>query len=287
MDHQLPREEQRLTGVHLRTCAECAARFEELRRRSTAVSGWLADLGVELPDPNKRAVALAAVERARFRSSATGPLGSGWMRAAAMILLTVGFALGTGTGRAWLAGAIVRLAGDAPPPAVARVLEWLGEDERLAADARLQRRGVADFEAPSAAGRQASPTDPRPPVAALAPPPPGMSPPLRFEPEGPDVALYFDNIQRAGSATVWIRDVPAASAQVVAHLAGEALVPTPEGLAVRNRGDSRADYEITVPSRFRYVRIRIGEGQEMFIPIRKSKREWIWTINLQRSALEQ
>jgi anti-sigma factor RsiW len=112
--------------VHLRTCAGCAARYAELRKRSATVGRWLDDLGVELPDPNKRAVALAAVERARFRSSATGPLGSGWMRAAAVFLLMTGFAFGTGTGRAWVAGAIVRLAGDTPPPEAVRLLEWLG-----------------------------------------------------------------------------------------------------------------------------------------------------------------
>jgi len=138
--------------------------------------------------------------------------------------------------------------------------------------------------------------DVRPPPPAVAGPPPsarrvgglrpGAAPPVRFAPPGPDLTLVFRSIQEGGSATLLIRDVGGASGQVTAGFDGEALVPTANGLEVRNRPDSEAEYSITIPTRFRFIRLRVGEGREVVIPVYKSKREWVWTVSLRNSALE-
>ena len=109
---------------------------------------------------------------------------------------------------------------------------------------------------------------------------------MRFAPAGPDVELVFNSIQGGGSATLWFRDVGGANGQITSGLRGERLLPTSEGLQVVNRPDSRADYVVTIPTHFRFVRVRVGDAPEVLIPISKSKREWIWTINLRTSALE-
>jgi len=284
MDHQLDREALRRTSLHLRSCPECAGRLEQLERASSSVSRWLDELPVEMPDPNKRAVALAAMERARFRRSATGPLGTAWVRIAAGFFLLLGLGVGTSPGRAWMAQAVVRIYGGEPSPIAARLVEWLGEGERLVdatpVPAPAKAASGVDSEGVGPVGARADS------VPAAAPVPPGSAPPVRFGPAGPDVELAFRSIQDGGSATLWIREVPAANGQITSGLGGERLVPTADGLEVRNRRDSRADYVVTIPTRFRFVRVRVGDSPEVLIPVSKSKREWIWTINLRTSALE-
>jgi hypothetical protein len=287
MDHQLDRDALRRTAQHLRTCPECAGRLEELERASSSVSRLLGGLPVEMPDPNKRAVALAAMERARFRRSATGPIGTAWMRTAAGILLLLGLGFGTSPGRAWMAQAVVRIYGGEPSPIAARLVEWLGEGERLVDATPVPAPAkAASGEDSGGIGPLGASAAPVIMMETEPPTPPGSAPPVRFAPPGPDVELAFRSIQDGGSATLWIRDVSAANGQITSGLGGERLIPTADGLEVRNRRDSRADYVVTIPTRFRFVRVRVGDSPEVLIPISKSKREWIWTINLRTSALE-
>jgi hypothetical protein len=114
-----------------------------------------------------------------------------------------------------------------------------------------------------------------------------MSAPLQFTPAGPDVTLVFNSVQAAGTATIWIREVPHANVQAVRRYRNEELVTSPAGLEVRNRPNSRADYMIIVPARYRMIRVRVADGEEVPITTSKSKQDWIWTISLQNSALEE
>jgi hypothetical protein len=205
-------------------------------------------------------------------------------------VLRVGVGMATEPGRAIVAQGIVRAAGRDPGPAVTRMLEWLGQRREL------ERGTLAPVEAahPPPAAAPAVPAPAPPSAAAPAParPPrpavkPGTSAAVRFRPAGPDVTLTFASVQRAGSALVWIREVPQASAQVVTGYRGEELVPSAGGLEVRNRDRSRADYTIIIPARYRYIVVRVGDAAPVPIHISKSKQEWIWTVNLQNSALEQ
>jgi hypothetical protein len=113
-----------------------------------------------------------------------------------------------------------------------------------------------------------------------------VSAPITFTPAGPDVSLVFNSVQAAGSATIWIREVPRANVQAIRRYRGEELVTGDAGLEVRNRPGSRADYVITVPTRYRYILMRVADGPEVRMPITKSKQEWVWTIGLQDSALD-
>src|SRR3954454_7677248 len=110
MDHALDHEGMRLGGVHLRTCAECTARMEGLRQQSAAVHEWLSLIPAH-PDPARRAAAQSAVERARFRRGASGPIGSAWMKAAAAVVLLVGLGMGTEPGRAFGGNGVVGAGG--------------------------------------------------------------------------------------------------------------------------------------------------------------------------------
>jgi hypothetical protein len=286
MDHQLDREAHRLMGAHLRTCAECTGRLDGFQQKSALVSDWLKLLPEAMPDDGKRAVALAAVDRARFRRRAV-PFSSGAMRAAAAVVLMLGVGLGTAPGRAFVAGGVVKLAGRDPGPLARRMVEWLGEERALPHQApTLQSEPV-----PAAPAVGAPRVDAPAPRAARAEPErprikPGMSAPVTFTPRGPDVTLVFSSVQAVGAATVWIKDVPRANGQVVTHFHGEELAPNGDGLEVRNRRESTSDYIITVPSRYRFIRVRVADSPEMQIRISKSKQEWIWTINLQTSALQ-
>lgn len=287
MDHQLEREAHRLMGAHLRTCAECAGRLHAFQQKSAVVSEWLGLLPEAMPDDGKRAMALAAVDRARFRRRRAMPFSSAPMRAAAAVVLMLGVGLGTEPGRAFVAGGVVRLAGNAPGPLATRLVEWLGQEKELPRQAPTLNVMPAPQQPAAGAPRVESPA---PRAAAPQSPPvrikPGMSAPVTFTPRGPDVTLAFSSLQGVGSATVWIKDVPRASGQVVTHFAGEGLVPTGDGLEVRNTAGSRSDYIITVPSRFRFIRVHVADAPEILIRISKSKREWMWTINLQESVLQ-
>jgi hypothetical protein len=288
MDHQLDREAHRIMGAHLRTCAQCTARLESYQGKSAVVSEWLKLLPAEMPDDGKRAVALAAVDRARFRRRSSAPFASAPMRAAAAVVLLLGVGLATEPGRAFVAQGVVKLAGREPGPVATRLVEWLGEDQMLQkqtqvlaavpAQAAAPVAGAPRVEAPAA--RPPAPEAPRARIKA------GMSAPVTFSPAGPDVTLVFRSVQDVGAATLWVRNVPHASGQVVTHYRAEGLVPTSDGLEVRNTAGSTSDYIITIPSRFRFIRVRVADSPEMLIRISKSKQEWIWTINLQTSVLQ-
>ena len=63
MDRQLDRTGNRRVELHLTTCAECAARAQAMQARSRQVSDWLGELDQPAPDDEKRALAMAAVQR--------------------------------------------------------------------------------------------------------------------------------------------------------------------------------------------------------------------------------
>lgn len=293
IDHELDHEGMRLSGAHLRTCDDCTARLEALRQASTLAHDWLALVPAE-PDASRRAAAQAAMERTRFRRGASGPMGTGWMKAAAAFVLMVGTGLATEPGRAFVAQGIVRAAGREPGPVATRMVEWLGQRRQLERGTLLQRDAATSVAPPA----PAQPLPPPPPPAtaaprrAPAPTPgrvkPGMSAAVRFRPEGPDVTLTFATIQPRGSATLWIREnARQATAQAMSGYRGEEMVAGAAGLEVRNTGSSRADYQIVIPARYRNIRVRVADGPEAVIHVSKSKQEWMWTIPLQTSALEE
>jgi hypothetical protein len=283
MDHQMDRDGLRRARTHLAVCSVCTERLAELQQRSSAVSAWIADLPADAPDPGKRALALATLERTRVRRSATGPLDRRvLLRAAAIVAVAFGGLMATRPGRATLADGIRRVAGDDLPGMLEPWVErW--DTDPLAAHAPAA--APTRVEMPHVHGEPAADAAPETPRAVVRSGslPRGMSPPVTFVPEGPDVTLAFESLQRQGAATVWFRDVPEATGQVVAGRRGETLQPNPQGLDIRNRSGSQADYVITVPARFRFLRVRVGDGPEMVIPIARAKKEWVWTITLQAS----
>lgn len=293
MDHQLDREGQRLMGAHLRTCADCTGRLEGFRQKSALAKEWLSLLPAEMPDPNKRAVALAGLDRARFRRRSV-PMASAWVKAAAAVVLLVSVGMATEPMRAFVARGVLRLGGSEPGSVAARMAEWLGQETQLQKP-ELARARPLPAAAPEGHGYNAgqrpatAPAATRAPRPAERPLPPkrGVSPPITFTPAGPDVSLVFSSVQAAGSATIWIREVPRANVQAVRNYRGEELVTGADGLEVRNRPGSRADYVITIPTRYRYILVKVADGPEVRIGITKSKREWVWTIGLQNSALDQ
>ncbi|HET7233447.1 MAG TPA: hypothetical protein VFJ16_25780, partial [Longimicrobium sp.] len=139
MDHQLDREGQRMMGAHLRTCAACTSRLEGFQQKSTLAKEWLSLLPAEMPDPNKRAVALAALDRARFRRRSV-PLAGAWMKAAAAVVLLVSVGMATEPMREFVARGVVRLGGNEPGSAAARLVEWLGQEEELKRPERVAAR---------------------------------------------------------------------------------------------------------------------------------------------------
>ena len=112
MDRQLDREALRRARLHLQNCPDCATRLGEMERHSATVKARIGELPVELPDPGRRAVALAAMDRARVRRSATGPLSAGMLlRAAAVAALALLGTLTTQSGRAWVSDRVEAVAG--------------------------------------------------------------------------------------------------------------------------------------------------------------------------------
>jgi len=278
MDRQLDREALRRARIHLEQCPACAERLADMRRRSDTVREMIALLPVELPDAGKRAVALAALERTRTRRSASGPLGSGFLRAAAIIAVILAAGLATRPGRALVTDAVREVAGDRPGPLAVRLLGILGE-----APPAPQARPVA--RAPGVS--TTTPGAPAAPEQRVAVPqrattyPPGVSAPVRFTPDGPEVVIRFESQQRAGEVTLWLRDVAEATIQITGNGRNEPIVATGEGLRVNNRPTSRANYSLTIPVHYRMVRVQVGGERPVVIPISKSKRNWIWTIKLQ------
>jgi len=292
IDHALDHEGMRLGGVHLRTCTDCTARMEALQRSSAAVHEWLSLIPAE-HDPARRAAAQSAMERARFRRGASGPLGAGWMKAAAAIVLMVGLGMATEPGRAFVANGIVRAAGRDPGPVATRMVEWLGQRRQLErgtlavrGETRALPPPLADAAPPTPAPATAG--APRPPHPELARVKPGTSAAARWRPEGPDVRITFASVQERGSASLWIReDATQATVQATRRYRGEELATSPSGLEVRNAESSRADYTIVIPARYRYIRVRVGDGPESAIPLSKGKQDWFWNIPLQSSAVER
>lgn len=277
MDRQLDRAGNRRVELHLTACAACAARAEDMQARSRQVSAWLGDLDMPAPDDEKRALAMAAVERARFRSRSAAWMSRPGLAAAAMVALLLTVTFGTPPGRAWVSGAMERL-GDVFP----------GEAQQEQAPAQPTPAGgpaaadntiEADAEPAGGAAPTVAPNRARRPVL-----PPGMSEAVQFNPAGNYVLLKFDSRQRIGSATIWIRDIPSASGQVVAGRQSETLVPTSDGLQVRNARGSRADYTVEVPTRYRFIRVQIGDEPETVIAVSRARRDWLWTVSLTDSG---
>jgi anti-sigma factor RsiW len=274
MDRQMDRAGNRRAELHLTTCAECAARLQALRDRAHTLTSWLAELDVPPVSDERRALAMAAVQRARFRARPMAWTSRPALAAAAMVALLLTAAFGTAPGRAWVSGAAERLGvafpGQAPTEAPA------------AAPAQVD---LPPAPVESVVTEEAEPGEPaataRPPARARrAVLPPGMSEPVPFNPTSNYVLLKFDSRQRVGVATVWIRDIPRASAQVVAGRQAETLMPTGDGLQVRNTRGSRADYQVEIPTRYRFVRVQIGDEPEQVIPITRSRRDGLWSISL-------
>lgn len=285
MDRQLDREALRRARIHLDQCPACAERLADMRRRSDTVREMIALLPVELPDAGKRAVALAALERTRTRRSASGPLGSGFLRAAAIIAVILAAGLATQPGRALMTDAVHEVAGDRPGPLAVRLLGILGEAPPAPPAQPVARP-------PSVTTTPPTPGAPAPPEQRVAVPqrattyPPGVSAPVRFTPDGPEVVIRFESQQRAGEVTLWLRDVAEATMQITGNGRNETMVATGEGMRVNNRPTSRASYSLTIPRHYRVVRVEVGGERPVVIPISKSKRNWIWTISLQESVTE-
>lgn len=293
IDHELDHEGMRLGGAHLRTCAACAARLEGMRQASATVHDWLSAIPAE-PDPSRRAAAQAAMERARFRRGASGPLGMGWMKIAAAFVLMVGTGLATEPGRAFMAQGIVRAAGREPGSFATRMVGWLGQERQLEREMGVQRPTVAAAPpaavAPTPIAPQAARVADAAPARAAEPArvKPGMSAPVRFRPRGPDMVITFASVQERGTATLWIREeATEASVQATSRYRGEELAAGASGLEVRNTDRSRADYTIVIPARYRAIRVRVADGRESVLPITKDKQDWIWQIHLQSSALAE
>ena len=279
LDRQLDREALRRARLHLAQCPACTAQLAELERRSAAVSALIGELPVVLPDSGKRAVALAAMDRARLRSNATGPLSAKvLLRAAAVFMLALLGAMTTQSGRAWVSDRVEAVAGENPGPLLAGVLRMLDGDEPpppVTAAPRVER---APPPRPPATPRQRVQVQPRSTVR------PGATAPVKFTPSGPEVTVRFAAVQRGGSATIWLRRAQDATAEVTSGHRGERIVPVEGGVRVQNQANSRAHYLLTIPVHFRMLRVQVGDGPETPIVITKSKDGWIWTIPLQESA---
>ncbi|HEX5871269.1 MAG TPA: hypothetical protein VFY65_12670, partial [Longimicrobium sp.] len=278
MDHQMDRARSRWAAGHLEGCADCAARMSAMQTRAGAVSAWLGGVDEPVSD-ERRALAMAAVERARFRSRARQGWGSrGVLAAAAMVAMMLTVAFGTLPGRAWMSTAAERL-GFGGPAERATEVPTMGAtpgpraSAPVMADSAVSGRAEGEADAPTASGRGAR----RPGL------PPGMSAPVRFNPSGNYVLLHVDSRQRAGAVAIWVQDSDQAVGQVVAGRTGETLEPLADGLRLRNTRGSRADYTITVPTRYRFIRVKIGDEPETTIAVSRANRAWLWTVNLAAS----
>jgi hypothetical protein len=104
-----------------------------------------------------------------------------------------------------------------------------------------------------------------------------------FNPGSNYVLIQVRSRQRAGGIIFTFRDTDQAVGQVVAGRRSESLEPRPDGLRVRNASSSRADYAITVPTRYRFLRVRIADEPEVRIPISRAQHEGMWNIGLEAS----
>ena len=86
-----------------------------------------------------------------------------------------------------------------------------------------------------------------------------------------------------GAVTIWVQNTTQAEGQIVAGRTGETLEPLDDGLRLRNTASSRADYTVTVPTRYRFIRVKIGDEPETTIAVSRASRAWLWTVNLASS----
>lgn len=277
MDRQMDRARSRWAASHLESCADCTARLAAMQARAGALSAWLGAVDEPVAD-ERRALAMAAVERARFRSRASRGWGSrGSLAAAAMVAMLLTVAFGTMPGRAWMGRAAERLGFGGPDQrAVQTVPAVAPAVERTAAEPGADSAAAGAETEPGAAtasgGRARTPGLP-----------PGMSAPVRFNPSGNYVLLQVDSRQRVGAVTIWVQNTTHAEGQIVAGRTGETLVPLEDGLRLRNTSASRADYTVTVPTNYRYIRVKIGDEPETTIAVSRANRAWLWTLNLASS----
>jgi hypothetical protein len=276
MDHQMDRSRLRWAASHLEVCGECSARLQGMQSRAGAVSSWLGALDQPAGDERK-ALAMAAVERARFRRRGAGA----WadrrtLAAAAMIALLLTVSFGTLPGRAWMSAVAERL-GVGRPDAV------------NTEEAQMQPAPVTEGAAPPAqAGPPAGAADESATLAnagRVRRPglPPGMSAPVQFNPGSNYVLLQVDSRQRVGAIGIAVQETDQAVAQVVSGRTGETLEPTADGIRLRNTRSSRADYTISIPTRYRFIRIKIGDEPETTIAVSRASRAWLWNVNLAAS----
>ncbi|HET6231705.1 MAG TPA: hypothetical protein VFE05_16645 [Longimicrobiaceae bacterium] len=279
IDRQLDLEGSRRVRGHLASCASCAARLRDLDERSRLVREHVAELPVQLPDPSRRALALAAMERTRRRRSllGTSTTGGTLLKVAAVLLVFITAAMGTSPGREWLGERVAVFAGPEPDALSAALLRLL--HRKPLSDVRAVAADGVAGRGPAAPGPLTAAPKPKP----LAPPAP--PPPVSFSPEGTEVLLEFETMQAAGGATLHFGDMAGATAQIVSGAGGEKLVALPDGIQVRNSRRSRAEYMIELPNRFRVVRVRVAKRQETLIRVSPGKRDWLWTIELRSSAL--
>jgi hypothetical protein len=276
MDHQMDRSRLRWAASHLEVCGECSARLQGMQSRAGAVSSWLGALD-QPPGDERKALAMAAVERARFRSRGAGAWGDRRMLAVAAtvaLLLTVSF--GTLPGRALMSAMAERLGLGSPEVVSTEQVQMQPVPARSsapsAAEAEPPAAAADESAAPANAGRARRPGLP-----------PGMSAPVRFNPGGNYVLLQVDSRQRVGAIGIAVQETGEAVAQVVAGRTGETLEPTADGIRLRNTRSSRADYTITIPTRYRFIRIKIGDEPETTIPVSRASRAWLWNVNLAAS----
>ncbi len=275
-DGLMERDEQRLARIHLSGCEACTARLQGVENGLGALPSLLSVLDEPVP-AGRRDQALAAVRRARYRGPAATPLlQRPMLKAAAIVALLLTVAFGTPPGRAWVGGALVALSGDEPGPFARQVLGVLGHEEPPVAVA------------PAPAAAPVPPPAERPPLprpqAQRQGPAPGTSAPVPFNPGSNYVLVQVRSRQRAGGIIFTFRDTEQAVAQVVAGRRSESLEPRPDGLRVRNASTSRADYAITVPTRYRFLRVRIADEPELRIPISRAQHEGVWNIGLEAST---
>lgn len=276
MDHQMDRSRYRWAASHLEACAECSARLQAMQSRAGSVSAWLGALDEPAGDERK-ALAMAAVERARFRSRGAGAWsgGRGMLAAAAMVALLLTVSFGTPPGRAWVSGVVERL-GIGPAPRAAETAPAVrsipAPVPTAPVPAQAEAEAADESASPTAAGRARRPGLP-----------PGMSAPVRFNPAGNYVLLQVDSRQRVGAIAIWVQDTNTAEGQVVAGRTGEVLEPLADGLRLRNARTSRADYTVTIPTRYRFIRVKIGDEPETTIAVSRANRAWLWTVNLAAS----
>ncbi|HEU0301587.1 MAG TPA: hypothetical protein VFR37_19155, partial [Longimicrobium sp.] len=161
---------------------------------------------------------------------------------------------------------------DDRPTAVAPVVATPGGQAAAVADSADVTALAREAAAPTATG----------PNARAGGLPPGMSAPVRFNPAGNYVLLQVDSRQRVGNVTVWVEERPNSEGQVVANRTGETLQPLGDGLRLRNSRSSRADYTVRVPTRIRFIRVRIGDEAETTIAVSRAtaSRPWVWNVSL-------